>query len=271
MNNPDVPERFVDEKLASHWQVDETEESFRRLMEHLEVTSNFKPYFEEALSRLLPRCHPRPGAGGMIVLDVGSGVSWTSALLAHNAAVRHVYSVEPSRERQKHAEFVLRHFRVPKDKVTLLAGSFSDFTIPEKADCAVLCASFHHCHDEYADSLFCRIKNLLVPGGVILVANEHYVDFRFSMHRFFSFWKNVIKKEEVFYSLSNLRAPYPHDGEHWRTRRELKRIFMRNGFKPEFFVHAGDLCKEDMPFYRKTGYHYYHAILKYNSGRVDEG
>jgi SAM-dependent methyltransferase len=250
--------------------VDETEASFRGLMEHLEVTSNFKPYFEEALSHLLPRCHPRSRTEGMVVLDVGSGVSWTSALLANNAAVRHVYSVEPSRERQKHAEFVLRHFRAPKDKVTLLAGSFPDFTIPEKADCAVLCASFHHCYDEYADSLFRRIKDLLVPGGLILVANEHYVDFRFSMHRFCSFWKNRFRGRDTFYSLADLRTPLPHDGEHWRTRREVENIFLRNGFEAEFFQHAGDLCKEDMPFYRKTGYHYYYAILKQASGRVEE-
>ena len=37
----EIPERFVDESLASHWKVDETEESFLRLMRHLEVDPEF--------------------------------------------------------------------------------------------------------------------------------------------------------------------------------------------------------------------------------------
>lgn len=270
-NPSDVSERFVNESLGLHWQVNGTEESFRRLMHHLEVASNFKPYFEVAFSRLLASCRRPPATKGMVILDVGSGVSWTSALMALNPTVRHVYAVEPSRERLKHAQYVLDHFRVTPEMVTLLDGSFVNFTIPEKVDCAVLCASFHHCYDQYADALFSRLKELLTPGGIILVANEHYVDYRFIIHRFCSFWKNRFRGRDTFYTLADLRTPLPHDGEHWRTRLEVEDIFLRNGFDAEFFQHAGDLCKEDMPFYRKTGYHYYYAILKQASGRVEEG
>ena len=258
----EIPERFVDESLASHWKVDETEESFLRLMRHLEVDTNFKPYFEKALGHFMTRCCRLSDSRGMTVLDLGSGVSWTSAILANHEQIKHVYAVEPSRERLKHGPFVLKHFKIPGEKVTLLEGSFTDFDIPRQVNFAVLCASFHHCYDEFADILFSKIKAILAPGGLILMANEHYVDHWFSFHRFLSFIKHFPRRRELFYKLSNLRSPYPYDGEHWRTRNELEEIFERNGLKAEIFIHDGDLCKEAVPFYRKMGYHYYYAILE---------
>lgn len=262
MNAGEVSERFVDEKLAAHWMVGTTEESFLRLMRHLEVDTNFKSYFEEALNHVMVQCRMPSDSRNMTVVDLGSGVCWTSAILANHNQIRHVYAVEPSRERLRHAENVLKHFKAPLEKVTLISGTFTDFDIPENADLVVLCASFHHCYDEYTDILFSKIKSILAPEGVILIANEHYVDHWFTIHRFLSFMKHFPRREELFYSPSDLRAPYPFDGEHWRTRGEIEEIFQRNGLKSEIFLHAGDLCKEGIPLYKKMGYHYYYAVLK---------
>lgn len=44
--------RFLNETLGIHWQVDETKESFDRLLYHLEVKTRVKPYFEEAMRHL---------------------------------------------------------------------------------------------------------------------------------------------------------------------------------------------------------------------------
>lgn len=262
MSTGEVSERFVDEKLAAHWRVDETEESFLRLLRHLEETTNFKPYFEEALQKAIPRVSQGRNNQGLIVLDIGSGVSWTSAIMANDRHVGHVYAVEPSRERLKHAEFVMRHYKVLQEKVTLQRGTFTDFSTPRHADLVVLCASFHHCYNEYTDNLFSKIKAVLASEGLILLANEHYVDHWFTLHRWVSYFKHWSKRRELFYSLSNLRAPYPHDGEHWRTRKELEAIFRRNGLRSRIFVHDGDLCKEDVSFHKKMGYHYYYALLE---------
>ena len=258
----EIAERFIDEDLAAHWKVDETEESFSLLVQHLDVASNFRPYFKEALGNTLPRFRQTTNYLSLTVLDFGSGVSWTSAILANYGEIRHVYAVDPSRERLKHAEYVLTHFKVPREKVTLAQGTFTDFHIPEKVDLVVLCSSFHHCFNESVDILFSKIKAILASGGLILVANEHYVDRWFTLHRFMSFLKHFSRRGELFYSLKNLRAPYPSDGEHWRTKEEIEAIFKRNGFYPKIFLHAGDLCKEDVPFYKKMGYHYYYAILE---------
>jgi len=259
-----LPERFIEEKLSSHWKVDETEESFACLLHHLEVSSNFRRYFEQALEGFMKRLVSPPKSQDLNLLDLGCGVAWTSAILANKQEVRHVYAVEASQERLKHAQWVVRHFGVPLEKVTLQLGTFAEFQVPGRVDGIILCASFHHCYNDTVDLLFSNIQEILAPGGKILLANEHYVDFWFNLHRILSFLKHFFKQKKLFYSLSNLRAPYPFDGEHWRTKTDLTEIFHRNGLKADFFIHEGDLCKEEVSFIRKMGYHYYYAILERN-------
>lgn len=251
-----VAERFINEKLASHWQVTDSKESFERLLEHISRTTNFKPYFEEAFSRTISHFSGRR----INVLDLGSGVSWTSAVMANNPNVEHVFAVEPSDERLKYSRYIFYHFGVPEGKITTRKGTFTDFDLPKKVDLAVLCASFHHCYDEDTDGLFAKLKTVLSPGGIILLANEHYVDYLFSFKRLLSCVKGLIDKKDRFFSFSNLRSPLPDGAEHWRMQSELKNIFGRNGFDADFYVFKGDLCKSKTKW--KIGFHYYYAILK---------
>ena len=60
--------RFIDEKIGDHWAVDETKESFSRLMQHLVKTTRFKPHFERALSDW--RLYTKPE--GLVVADIGA-------------------------------------------------------------------------------------------------------------------------------------------------------------------------------------------------------
>ncbi|MBW8000476.1 MAG: class I SAM-dependent methyltransferase [Planctomycetes bacterium] len=255
-----LPERFINESLARHWQVDETEESFERLMYHLEHKTNFKPYFEESINKL---CFDSDKfKDGIIVADVGAGVCWTSAMLANHPSVKHVYAVDPSEQRLKHAESVLKHFKVPEDKVTLINGTFDKPNIPEKVDLVLLCGALHHCYDEDIPALFSNIKNLLTEEGMVLVANEHYVTPSWLVIRFLSFIKNFRRLKERGLSFTALRAPDQFGGEHWRIRKELEHIFSSCGFKANFFIHEGDLCKDKPRFYQRFGWKYYHAFLE---------
>lgn len=252
--------RFKDEKLAVHWQVCDSKESFEKLLYHLEIYSNFRHYFEEALRHL--NLDSNEFADDLVVADIGAGVCWTSAIIAKHPKVKLVYGVDPSLNRLKHAEFVIRHFGAEREmKVTY--GSFLEPNIPEKVDIVVLCGSLHHCLDEYIEGLFSNIKNLLKPEGKVLIANEHYVSFFWSMKRLLSYLKHFKRRKELFfYSLRELRAPNPATFEHWRTKKELERIFENNGFDWKFFLHKGDLCKNKHTLYARLGWKYYHAILK---------
>ena len=267
--NEKLATRWQDEDLALHWRVDETKESFKRLLYHLEVRSNFKPYFEEAITHLnLSKHNP---ADGLVVADIGAGVCWTAGMLAKQPQMKLIYALDPSDNRLRHARFVMRHFGV-EDKVKIIRGTFLQPNVPEKVDLLLLCGSLHHCYDEQIPGLFSNIRQLLKPDGRVLIANEHYVDRLWSMKRLLSYIKHFKNRRKLFYySLEKLRAPHPFDGEHWRTKKELKAIFRDNGFTAQFFVHRGDLCKDKPFLYQRLGWHYYHAVLCVNNRRESTG
>ena len=123
MNLTGVTERFIEEKLGSQWQVDETQASFTRFLEYVENKTNFKPFFEIALKNNVIQKSLSLNPKGSIVLDLGSGVSWTSAIIANLPEVRHVFAVDPSKERLKHARYILKHLRVPQEKISSDTGN----------------------------------------------------------------------------------------------------------------------------------------------------
>jgi len=256
----DLAERFQDEKLAEYWRVDDSPESFRRLMEHLERKTNFKPFFEEAASRLGPA---DDASRELVVADIGAGVGWTSACLALRSDVARVYAVEPSENRLRCAAAIAGHLKVSK-KVLTIAGSFAEPKVPEPADWVLLCGSLHHCYDEQVPGLLDNIRKLLKKDGSVLIANEHYVGALFSLKRFAGWSKRRLRGEECYWGAlgSALRTPHPFDGEHWRTRAELERLFERSGFEARFHLHEGDLCKDKPTWLSRLGWQYYHAVLR---------
>ncbi|MFH1618105.1 MAG: class I SAM-dependent methyltransferase [Candidatus Margulisiibacteriota bacterium] len=258
LRHKDVAERFVKEKLADHWKVDGSSESFALLLEHIEKTANFRSFFEEALNTAFIELDSLKKKDNLVVYDVGSGVSWTSAIMARYNRIKHLYAVDPSEERLKHAKYIMRHFQVPEGKADLITGTFSKFPAPEKADMIVYAASFHHCYDSGLQSLFSRAKEILAPGGIILITNEHYVNRFFIMKRIFE----ALKGKHLFSDLRNIRAPHPFDGEHWRTRGEINDIFAQNEFRFNIHVHTGDLCKDKKNLISKLAFKYYYAILQ---------
>jgi len=254
-----LAKRYIEEDLEKHWQVDESKESFKRLLDHLERKTNFKPYFEEAIEDLGLANHSFKD--GQVIADIGAGVSWTSALLAKYPNVGLVYAVDPSLNRLRHAEYVIKHFGV-KDKVRIVQGSFLEPKIREKVDLVVLCGSLHHCLDEQLEGLFLNLKGILKKGGRILVCNEHYVDGVWMLKRLLSYFKDSLNRKKPYYRpFGNLRAPDPFSCEHWRKRSELEQLFKGHGFRAQFFIHQGDLCKDKPSLYHRLGWRYYHAIL----------
>lgn len=268
-NKKTIPERFIDENLAAHWQVDETQTSFDRLLYHLEVKTNVKPYFEEALRNL--NLDDDKFANELIIADIGAGTCWTSAILAKHPKVKVVYAVDPSENRLRHGSFVVKHFGV-ENKVKIINGTFLDPNVPEKVDLIVLCGSFHHCYDKDMEGLFANIKRLLKPNGRVLIVGEHYVNWTWAAKRALIYLKwrfkqlfrcrDKTERRSFFYSLNNLYAPDPFGGEHWRTRKKIEKIFKTCGFTAQFFIHDGDLCKDKHSFYQRMGWYYYFAILQ---------
>lgn len=254
-----VAARYRNESLVRHWQVDETPESFSRLLHHLESRTRIRAYFEDAMRSLGLDGARFPD--GVVAADIGAGVCWTSGIMARHPNVRTVYAVDPSANRLAHGRFVARHFGV-EDKVRIVQGTFAEPNVPEKVDVVVLCGSLHHCFDGQMGQLFSNIQRLLKPGGSVLIACEHYVTPLWIAKKFLSYARHFSRRAELYYyPLSKLRSPEPFGGEHWRTRGELERIFAANGFDARFRVHPGDMCRDKPTVYHRIGWRYYHAIL----------
>ena len=43
----DLANRYIDEKLGAHWDIDKSPESFQRLLNHISSSTNFKIFFEK--------------------------------------------------------------------------------------------------------------------------------------------------------------------------------------------------------------------------------
>ena len=261
-NNENIPKRFINEKIADHWNVDESQESFDRLLNHIENTTNFRLFFEQAFEKLM---NDRKESG-LVIADVGGGVGWTSAIMALHPRVSKVFLIEPSDNRRLSNKYILNHFGVPEEKVESISGTFQNFKLNEKVDIVVLCASFHHCPNEFVAQLFKNIDECLVGNTNntrVLIANEHIVTYLWILKRLAGYIKNLLlgRRNLMFNSITNIRAPDPYSGEHWRTRKEVDRIINNAGYSSRLFKQQGNLCVPKSNFISKIQWIYYYSLL----------
>ena len=118
MNDFSVSNRFVNEKTGVHWQVDPSESSFTRLLEHIQVRTQFYNGFCKSFNYFLEN----RSENNMIIADIGGGVGWTSAIMAKHPRVKKVYLVEPSINRRNSFDHICNHM-----KVDAINGIFNNF------------------------------------------------------------------------------------------------------------------------------------------------
>ena len=262
MNEISVSNRFINEKIGIHWQVDTSERSFARLLEHIQVRTQFYNGFCKAFSNFLEN----RSENNMIIADVGGGVGWTSAIMATHPRVKKVYLVEPNINRRNSFQNICNHLKVDPLKVDAINGSFHDFSIPVKVAAIVMCESLHHCHKDYLADLFRNILEFLIEKNGkarVLIANEHYVNIFFSVRRQLSLLKWLIEGKKPFWTTTNPRHYDPYDFEHWRSKSELDSIFNKYNFVANYNLLRFDLC-DDKPLYEwLIMWRYYFATLDY--------
>lgn len=258
-----IADRYVNEVIADHYSVDDSIESYKLLMHHIEKTTNFKFFFEKAFNQLMDD----RTEDNLVILDVGGGIGWTSALMAKHPRVKKVILLEPSSNRRLINKYIIKHFKVPSGKIESVNGTFQNFNLNEKVDVVVLCAAIHHCFDEFIPLLMDNIeKSLIDPIGKsrILIANDHVVTPLWTLKRFLGYIKNSIlrNRESLFNSLGNLRAPDPRDSEYWRSRKEINEIFESASYSHRFYkIINSDLCVKKPSKLYKMQWVYYYALL----------
>jgi|TARA_B100000315_G_C14575807_1_gene587829 SAM-dependent methyltransferase len=279
-----LAERYDDEKLAPHWNVDDTPESFQCLMNHITSTTNFKAFFEKEISH--PELFRLPR--DMVVADIGAGIGWTSALLALKPEVKKVFAVEPSKARLSRIPFVAKHFGVPEGKIVCIDGHFEDFKVPERVHLVCLSSSFHHCFDEQMPLLFNNLRNILIEQtaysynnylsenvtiqyrGKVLLASEHYVPSVNKRTHTYRYFRNIAKMilkpsrydPDIELFKFKKRDPDPWGGDHYRTKQEIERLISDGGFKMQTFLHAGNIIYPEKWDSLSNHCTYYYAILE---------
>lgn len=122
-------------------------------------------YFAYALRRTRLQPHG-------VVVELGAGSCWASALLARFDAVERVVAVEFSERRlTAFAPVLIAMLRAPAEKVERRVADFYAHGLPpESADLVVLDAAFHHAADpaRLADVVF----ELVRPGGAVVLLRE---------------------------------------------------------------------------------------------------
>lgn len=260
-----LPQRFTNEKLGEHWQVTSDERSFELLEKHISSTTNFKRFFNISIDKAFAaivannKSNLNTENQKLKIIDLGCGIGWTTALLAKRQNIDKIYAVEPNTQRRNRIKSVLKHYQANTKNITIINGHFSNFGVDDKVDLIIMCASFHHCTEDLMDTLLDNLKNNLKPNGMILLANEHYVDKIWIARRIIR-WLITPNKKQLYFGPGNWNAPYPIDNEHWRTKKQIKSIFEKD-FNVYLTSLPGDLCNDKPYFFQKYGWHYYYAIL----------
>ncbi len=261
-----IPDRFINEKLAEHWCVDESKESFVKLMNHLKKTTNMYKFFTKAAESIFEILKKDK----LKIADIGGGIGWTSCLLAQSSQVEKIYVVDPSRERLSKGPFVAKHFNLPPSKVKFIEGTFQNFNLPEKVDLIILHGAFHHCFDKDVNPLFDNVKkNLIEDKSQILISGEHYLNPLVMVKRFLIYYLSFFSFKKKQYDLNknpigpgNWNTPHFFSGEHNRLKKDIKKIFKGNGFEAKYYTFDEDNLKKKHFSKWMQPLIYYYAILK---------
>lgn len=181
--------------------------------------------------------------------DLAAGNCWAIPRLLAAGSVERVYAVEYSQHRLlKLGPSVLRHYKVPRDKVILCLGGFYELQIPNKSlDFVFLSQAFHHADNPHR--LLLEIRRVLKADGSVLMIGEHIphevpVTFRRYIRHFVKYavarivprrtQERIFGRRFVAETLLPGHSSLPPDpvlGDHYYRAHEYHDMFSRGGFK----------------------------------------
>lgn len=243
------------ESDASHWHVDMSYASVERLEYHLVARSNMKKAFLYALYRGENRAKCRG-----TILDIGCGLPWTASWVARFPEVQGVYAMDIGLPRLLRGPQLFQHLHCDQAKLKLVRGDFKNIRLGlATVDMVILNGALHHCYTQDVPRLFSEMYRVLKPGGVVCIANEHYVDGWWYVKKVLA---GLLKRGHIEVRPQRVRQPAEKSGEHWRTRREVEAIFNTQRL---FRWSMEDLwfssCDDKRAMWQRLGWHYYVASL----------
>jgi len=188
-----------------------------------------------------------------VIADIGAGAGPHYHILMEKFNNPKIYSVEPDEKSRNKLEY-------PID------GSFRDFKVPERVDLIYFSSSWHHCTDEDMPYLFENIRKISKPNTELVFVNDFYVG-----------WYWIIKRLLGCLRMGNLDIFAPVDGNHFRTKPQIKAIFKKYGYDIKlhrtipnpFSGHTEDrsLLRRLRDIDRFLGWKYYYMHIKASGER----
>lgn len=109
------------------------------------------------------------------VLDVGAGVAWTSAIVSRMSHISKVVALDFSQHRlTRIAPIVFKQYAGEIGKFEPIVGDFNTHEWGTRTfEVIIFCQSLYHFSD--LKTTLERVKNMLVPGGMVIVSCERIV------------------------------------------------------------------------------------------------
>jgi SAM-dependent methyltransferase len=186
---------------------------------------------ERAFRDLLGRARALGYVPGGVVLDLGAGICWTSAILARERGVARVLAVDFSRHRLAEiAPHMVAQYGAPAEKIQRVVGSFYDLRVePGSVDAVVLFAAFHHAFE--VERLLAEVRRVLRPSGWLLISGEQPVTARDHARRLAGELLRAARTRRLpRLSFPAIFPPDPVLGDHYYRVSDYVRLLERHGF-----------------------------------------
>jgi SAM-dependent methyltransferase len=168
--------------FASYWHDEQSEKlydnefyildgDFGKLEKHLESTG-LPGDIDAAFELALKEFGVQPTGTG---IDLASGNLWLAPRLLSRPGIEKLYCLEYSPHKLlKLGPALLEHYRVPRERVVLVYGSFLDLkATPGSLDFAFAVQAFHHAASP--ETLLREVSRVLRKGGLFFILGEHLV------------------------------------------------------------------------------------------------
>ncbi len=181
-------------------------------------------------------------------IDLAAGNLWAVPYLLELGKIDKLYCLEYSKHRLlKIGPEVLKHYKVPKEKVVLVLGNFYDIKLKDHSlNFVFLSSALHHAREP--EKLLSEIRRILNPNGIVIIIGEpvagywktypkYFIKFFISrlvpdkiQHRLFGRTFEVKSFPKLCPKFSELFPTDPISGDHFYSIKEYNLMFSKFRF-----------------------------------------
>lgn len=164
------------------------------------------------------------------VVDLASGIGWTSALLSKLSNVEEVHAVEISKHRLSILfEHSIKMLNGNESKISRYLGNFYDLKFQQSSiDIIFMSQAFHHANKPL--NLLIECDRILKRDGRIIIVGEHFIGTKAIIKKFMI---TLIKTRKFITNFYQLFPPDQELGDHYYRQSDYYFMFRSMGYDIE--------------------------------------